>query len=52
MMGCRFNASVFSERLPADLEIAWSAHLKTTAGTTHFRREPPALPGAKPRRGA
>ena len=49
---CRFNAAVFDGRLPADLEIAWSAHLKTTAGTTHFRREPAAFPGAKPRQGA
>ena len=49
---CRFNTAVFNERLPADLEIAWSAHLKTTAGTTHFRREPAPFPGAKPRYGA
>ena len=46
---CRFNSTVFASRLPADLEIAWSAHLKTTAGTTHFRREPPSLPFAGPR---
>ena len=46
---CRFNSTVFANRLPADLEIAWSAHLKTTAGTTHFRREPPSLPFAGPR---
>ena len=45
----RFNSTVFANRLPADLEIAWSAHLKTTAGTTHFRREPPSLPFAGPR---
>ena len=46
---CRFNSTVFANRLPADLEIAWSAHLKTTAGTTHFRREPSSLPFAGPR---
>lgn len=37
------------DRLPADLEIGWSAHLKTTAGTTHFRREVSAVPDAAPR---
>ena len=45
----RFNSTVFANCLPADLEIAWSAHLKTTAGTTHFRREPPGLLFAGPR---
>ena len=45
----RFNSRVFNGRLPADMEIAWSAHLKTTAGTTHFRREPPAVPFTSPR---
>ena len=48
-VACRFNSTVFANRLPADLEIAWSAHLKTTAGTTHFRREPSSLPFAGPR---
>ena len=48
-VACRFNSTVFANRLPIDLEISWSAHLKTTAGTTHFRREPPSLPFAGPR---
>lgn len=49
VLACRFNSNVFDKRLPADLEIAWSAHLKTTAGTTHFRREAPIAPDAGPR---
>ncbi|DBA72109.1 TPA: hypothetical protein ACH3X2_010833 [Trebouxia sp. C0005] len=40
------NTAVFSSRLPADLQISWNAHLKTTAGLTHYSRvtlagEPP-----------
>lgn len=46
---CRFNATVFGNRLPEDLEISWNAHLRTTAGTTHYKREPPTRPTDPPR---
>ncbi|KAK9837501.1 hypothetical protein WJX81_007148 [Elliptochloris bilobata] len=41
-----FNASVFDGRLPADLAMGWNAHLKTTAGLTHYRREAAGEAGA------
>ncbi|CAL8463557.1 g3091 [Coccomyxa elongata] len=44
-----FNATVFGNRLPEDLEISWNAHLRTTAGTTHYKREPPTRPTEPPR---
>ncbi|BDA48577.1 probable HMG box-containing protein C19G7.04 at C-terminar half [Coccomyxa sp. Obi] len=44
-----FNATVFGNRLPEDLEISWNAHLRTTAGTTHYKREPPIRPTDPPR---
>ena len=47
----RFNAAVFEGQLPADLDIAWNARLKTTAGTTHFRRDPPTTLTGPPRWG-
>ena len=34
----RMNDNVFGGRLPADLQISWNAHLKTTAGLTHYSR--------------
>ena len=36
--GARFNASVYRGRLPADLDMSWNVHLKTTAGLTYFLR--------------
>ena len=48
---CRFNAAVFEGRLPADLDIGWNTRLKTTAGTTHFRRDPPVTLAGPPRWG-
>jgi len=35
-----FNAAAWGGRLPADLAIAWSTRLRTTAGLTHFGRLP------------
>ncbi len=35
---CRLNNAVFGSRLPTDLQISWNAHLKTTAGLTHYSR--------------
>lgn len=32
-----FNRRVFGGRLPADLDIRWSARLLTTAGVTHYK---------------
>ncbi|KAL0047352.1 hypothetical protein WJX82_001193 [Trebouxia sp. C0006] len=32
------NSAVFGSRLPAELQISWNAHLKTTAGLTHYSR--------------
>jgi hypothetical protein len=49
---CRFNATVFEGQLPGDLDMSWNARLKTTAGTTHFRREPPTTLTGQPRCGA
>ncbi len=40
---------MFGERLPEDLAISWNAHLTTTAGLTHYRREAAAVAGAPPR---
>jgi hypothetical protein len=34
---CRYNALVFSGRLPASMPLAWSAKLQRTAGTCSFR---------------
>ncbi len=45
----RFNASVFGGQLPGDLAIGWNAHLLTTAGLTHYRRDAAAAPGGAPR---
>jgi len=45
----RFNVSVFGGQLPADLAIGWNAHLLTTAGLTHYRRDAAAAPGEAPR---
>lgn len=46
---CRFNATVFGNQLPEDLQISWNAHLRITAGTTHYKREPPSNPSHLPR---
>ncbi|KAL3138893.1 hypothetical protein ABBQ32_005716 [Trebouxia sp. C0010 RCD-2024] len=34
----RLNSAVFEERLPADLQISWNVHLRTTAGLTRNTR--------------
>lgn len=33
-----YNACAFDGRLPNDLVVSWSKHLKTTAGVTHYSR--------------
>lgn len=35
---CRYNGQVFGGYLPADLDIAWSSKLRTTAGMTLYQR--------------
>jgi len=46
-----YNATVFRGLLPADLPIAWSPRLRSTAGVTHFlraRTAPARMEGAPP----
>ena len=33
-----FNESVFDGKIPNDQEVVWNSRLKTTAGTTFFKR--------------
>jgi len=40
---------VFGGQLPGDLAIGWNAHLLTTAGLTHYRRDAIGVPGEAPR---
>jgi predicted SprT family Zn-dependent metalloprotease len=35
----KYNALVFSNMLPSDLDISWNKRLATTAGLTHYKRE-------------
>ena len=42
----RYNQRVFQGKLPADMEVTWSAHLKTTAGVTKFKMVRAAGAGA------
>lgn len=44
---CRLNNAVFGGQLPADLQISWNVHLKTTAGLTHYSKT--SLIGQPPR---
>ena len=45
----KYNALIFSNNLPADMEITWNKRLATTAGLTHYRREIPSDLSQPPR---